>query len=235
MKIKIETNEIFRSLIVSYNSNKVFPGEPVRVQARPNDRIELFIDEVKHTGGALVEGKRIYLKKQDKALVFVIDDEPFVMVENFYDTEGVSLDGQAWSYSADAFLQASDTGIAALPQSAELADPFAPQLVQLPLIVASAGGTVVPALGGASISAAIREDVLSRTLKDHIVRGVITSGDVIAGNDLQVSVYGIATDGTATLLKTGAVDSAGAYNINIGSYAGAVRVVVQSTGGNPDY
>ncbi|WP_297723641.1 cadherin repeat domain-containing protein, partial [Limnohabitans sp. Rim8] len=202
----------------------------LQIQALPNERIELFIDGVKHTGAELVGGKRIQLKKQDKNLVFELDGEPFAQVDNFYDTEGVSLDGLGWDFSQAQFVKLDDTGLVALP------DDSAPlEVAAVPLIAASGAGGAGAFFGGLGISAAyVDGGGQSQTIADNFVRGTITTGDVVTGNDLQVAVYAIAEDGTATLIKTGAVDGLGAYNINIGSYTGAVRVVVESKGSNPD-
>ncbi len=143
-------------------------------------------------------------------------------------------------FSQTQFLKLDDTGLVALAD-----DTGELKFAALPIIAASGAsglgasglGTVLSGLGiaaaaGASVGAGGKGQI--KAIADHFVRGTITTGDVVTSNDLQVAVYAIAADGTATLIKTGAVDGLGTYNINIGSYTGAVRVVVKSMGANLD-
>lgn len=70
----------------------------------------------------------------------------------------------------------------------------------------------------------------------NILQGVVTLGDVSNGHDLVIDVYSIDKDGTSSFLQFNTkVNSSGAYSVNLGSYTGAVRLVVKSTGTNADY
>jgi len=90
------------------------------------------------------------------------------------------------------------------------------------------------AVGAVAVAAGSKSDAAASS-KDNIIQGRISAGDVVKGNDLEVEVYAIGADGKDTLLKKGDVDDTGAYNINIGSYAGAVRLKVKSLGAANDY
>ena len=120
-----------------------------------------------------------------------------------------------------------------------------PQAYGLAPITALGGGGAAGAgalLGGAAAVGAVAVAVAAggtsdaaASSKDNFVQGRITAGDVVKGNDLEVEVYAIGADGNSTLLKKGDVDDTGAYSINIGSYAGAVRLKVKSLGSASDY
>ncbi|WP_350296558.1 hypothetical protein, partial [Limnohabitans sp. Rim8] len=145
--MKIEFKNKFKLASKSFSTVNV--KEPLQVQAVANERIELFIDGVKQTGAELIGGKRIQLKKQDKNLVFELDGEPFAQVDNFYDTQGVSLDGLGWNFSETQFLKLDDTGLIALPD-----DPGQLEVAALPIIAASGGGGLGAVLGGLGVAAA---------------------------------------------------------------------------------
>ena len=145
MKIVFKT----KNKTVANDSSIGSTNGPLRVQAVANGPIELFIDGVKHTGAELIGGKRIQLKKVDKNLVFELDDEPFAQIDNFYDTEGASLDGLGWDFSETQFLKLGDTGVVALPD-----DPAQLEVAALPIVAASGFGGLGAALGGLGIAAA---------------------------------------------------------------------------------
>ena len=118
-----------------------------------------------------------------------------------------------------------------------------PQAFGFAPIAALGGGGAVGAgalVGGAAVVGAVavtagRKSDAAAISKDNIIQGRITAGDVVKGNDLEVEVYAIGADGKDALLKKGDVDDTGAYSINIGSYAGAVRLKVKSLSSANDY
>ena len=99
-------------------TDKLMPARPVSVKAVTNERVELFIDGVKYMGSELVNGKQITLKKVENNLVFELDGEAFAQIDNFYDTQGATLDGLGWQFSSQESLTLGSEGVVALPTSA---------------------------------------------------------------------------------------------------------------------
>lgn len=73
------------------------------MKAVAHKQLELFIDGVKYSGAELINGKPIKLKKDKTNLVFEVEDTPFAVIDNFFDTEGVSLDGLEWDFPKPNF------------------------------------------------------------------------------------------------------------------------------------
>ncbi len=128
----------------------ISPNHPVRIQAVPQSKVELFIDGVKQTGTELVNGKHAQLKKADKNLVLSLDGEPLVEITDFYATEGVSLDGAGWQFSNSDALGVQNGTVVSLAN-----DEITPQALPLAVLAGAGPGLgLVAVLGGLGLIAA---------------------------------------------------------------------------------
>ena len=142
MKFEIARPASAASAATATATDKPTSRPRASVKALPNGRIEVLIDGVKYTGSELIDGKRIQLKKEDKNLIFELDGEPFAQIEDFYSTEGASLDGQGWQFSPADALKLDDTGLVALPEAA-----FTPQVAVVPVAASGGSGGLLAGLG----------------------------------------------------------------------------------------
>lgn len=194
MKLEISSTEIKPTV------QKLFPGGPVKLKAVANEKMELIINGTKITGAELVNGRKITLKKLGKDLVLEADGEPFAQIEEFYDTPGVSLDGQGWQFSEGEYLQIADQGL--VPVGGEQAGgllPAAPALALAPLGLGGAGlglaaatVTAVAAAAGNTDAPSDNPGPASALLASVRIAGKITAGPVKEGEDLVVQFFNAA-------------------------------------------
>jgi len=104
--------------VTSTGLAKIFPEERVSVKALAQQPYTLLIDGFKYTGGELFQGKRITLKREGRHLVFELGDETFAQIEDFYGTDGASLDGVGWQYSNLESLTISGDSLVVSSQAA---------------------------------------------------------------------------------------------------------------------
>ena len=150
----------------------------------------------------------------------------------------------------DASSGQSDAGLVWSPGMAVPAsvDPMAFGLGSMAALGSGSGVSASTWTGGVAMVAtgldALISTVLYNTQKsspttnktDNILRGLVTLGDVVNGNDLAIDILAIDKDATTSYLKVNIkLDASGAYSVNLGTYAGAIRLVVKSTGANADY
>ena len=112
----------------------VSPNNPIKIKAVANSKVELLINGVKQTGRELVNGKPIQLKKVGNNLELSVDGELLVEIDNFYGTEGVSLDGEGWQFTNADGLGIQDGSLIPLAVA-----EFTPQV--LPLLAIAGAGT----------------------------------------------------------------------------------------------
>ncbi len=137
MKLKLKNTQV--TGLSETQGYLISPKNPVKIKAVPNSKVELFIDGVKQTGSELINGKPAQLKKVDKNLVLSVDGESLVEINDFYDTQGVSLDGTGWQFTNADALGVQEGSV--VPLASEEITPQA-----LPLLAVAGAGTGVGAL-----------------------------------------------------------------------------------------
>ena len=110
MKITVKTTAAGLSDTKDFLVN---PGNPLKMPALANSKVEIYIDGVKQTGNEWVNGKRVQLKKVNKDLVLTLDDEPLVDIEGFYEVQGASLEGAMWQTTSADGLTIQDGSMVA--------------------------------------------------------------------------------------------------------------------------
>jgi hypothetical protein len=106
MKPQISTQSADSSL------NNPLPRENApSIKATAKGRIELVIDGVKLTGSQLINGKPVRLKKKDQDLEIEVDGQAIAVIEGFYATEGIVLEGQGWQFAEADSLKLVDSGV----------------------------------------------------------------------------------------------------------------------------
>ena len=230
--------EISRPVSAASSSSATASDKPTSlprasIKALPNGRIEVLIDGVKYTGAELIDGKRIQLKKEDKNLVFELDGEPFAQIEDFYGTEGASLDGQGWQFSPGDALKLDDTGVVPLPEAA-----FTPQvaavaasggsgglLAGLGLAAAAGGGGG----GGGSAPAPVDPKIAAfKTIADYADNNGVDAAKPAptATNYTTIGVTGIGGSGQPSVdMVNSALKTAGIKSDKVGTTADVQAIV----------
>jgi len=216
----------------------ISPGEVFVTRAQKDLTYTLVDSATKNP----IKNQRL-LRKGDQ-LVIEVDGQPMIEISDFFAAD-IKGEGSAPVYLADE-AQSGEAAVSIVggprPAPANIANPQESYVIWDPKdesVVALAPVVALPSgllLGGSTAAGAVLNKVVPGTVAENFVQGVITAGDVVNGNDLKVEVYAIEANGkTGILLKSGDVDEVGFYKVSIGTYNGAVRVVVISGGGNLDY
>ena len=235
---------------------QVSAGQPLQVKVQPGMRLEISVDGVKQSGKAQSpEGQSLKLKRVGGHL-HVVNDQGETVCEllGFFETPDVTLAGVDWTFVGGTPAELAEVQFTDFGLSSGAADvALAPAAAAPGLLGGAAGGAgVAGGLGGVGAGLGAAAGVAAAAggggggggtpivvAVDNIIRGTVTLGDVIAGNDLVVEVYTLVSDATgnvtATLAKTGTINSDGSYEINLGSYVGAVRVRLVNKGAEKDY
>jgi hypothetical protein len=223
---------------------------PLRVKTQPGMKLELVIDGIKQTGKAPLDPdhKRLLLKRVGADLLVVSEtDEILATLEDYFASQNAVLSGQDWIFVADSpayGFTTSEIGLVSTGDATAAALGNAGQLVELSalpgMVSATGSGAVLGALlvGGAAVGLTGggngSTEIQSQPVA-VVIKGVITAGPVLRGNDLYVVAY--AADGKTELGRDESVEAGGAYEFSlVKGYTGPVILRVYSrSSAVPDY
>ena len=136
------------------------------------------------------------------------------------------------STSAGESYQLAQATPSALPDAAAPSLPAVnpvPESTSLTQLLLGGAVLGVAAVSGGRLGTTVTQ---TDTVAHNIVNGTVTAGPGIPGNGLTVNLY--KADGT-TLIKSGPLNAAGQFSIDVGGYTGAVIAKVVDSGNGLDY
>ncbi|PVE05952.1 S-layer family protein, partial [Limnohabitans sp. Rim28] len=223
---------------------------------------QILIDGQPYIGQKTIHGRRLLLKRQADALVLELEgrDQPLVEVADFFEpqagSDNASLLGdidpqtlfvaEQWAATGTALTGQTTPGQIMVPDASLIASAAKPESqASRPAHAKSdkdgggwawgLGGLALAALGGGGGGSDKQSEPKPEPQPEPepgvLVSGTFLAGPVVDGHGLSVLVF----DLNGNRIGQGAIDSAGRYSVDVGSYRGGVVLKVIDANVGNDY